>query len=800
MLNNVSSNETILVVGAGISGISAALEAAETGKQVILVEKNSYIGGRVTRLHQYLPGLCSPNSAMEINQQRAENNSNLTILTMAEVTSISGNTGNYSIELKLKPRYVSNDCTACGQCSDAVSAKFDSEFNYGLNKRKGAYIAYTHAYPQTYVLDPHIIGTDDAIKAANICPVNAIDLDMQEEHISFKAGAIIWATGWQPYDANKIQAYGYDRYPNVITSVEFERMNDPTGPTGGKIKRPSDGNEPKKIAFIQCAGSRDSNHLKHCSRICCMASLKQSHYVQENISDGTSDIYYIDIRISGHFEDFYKTVQNNESVKFIRSKVAFISAGEHNNPVLNGVDTEGSHRYSNDYDLVVLAIGMEPSVSQGDFPLEIVVNEAGFIERDEKNGGLFAAGCSTDTLDVSSAVQSATASSLHAVQVVNQIETIKQHTSEAQNTRHHIMVVGGGITGMTAAIEAARTGCQVSLVEKSNTLGGTMAKLYKRTPGRTPYTDPEDSDVAPLLKMIEENDKISIYLNSIISNSNGTAGHYNIDVSSYNAEGSTNADGSSNNTQSITCGAIIQAKGQTEYNARQLTEFNYTDSPDVVTQLEMETLAKAAAGSAINRPSDGKEVKNVVFIQCAGQRSDKEGHLPYCSGHCCNTSIKQAMYFKDNAEHSAAGSSIDLHTTILFTDLRTPGVAGENFYSSALRKGISFRKAIVSSVSSDSKVFFNDLILDDDDTIDADLVVLATGLIPDTRDNNETAVNDSDCISFPYKTQHSGIYSIGSARYPMSTQQAQEDAAGAILKAIQVIENAEKDITIDPKT
>lgn len=362
---------------------------------------------------------------MEINQRRAKTNPNLTILTLAEVQAISGDKGDYTVKVSLKPRYVNNKCTACGKCGDAVEAEFDNDFNYGLDQRKGAYIAYANAYPQTYVLDERIIGTDDATRAKDACPVDAIDLGMSEETIELKAGAVVWATGWRPYDANKIQAYGYDRFPNVITNVEFERMNDLMGPTGGKIQRPSDGAEPKKIAFIQCAGSRDRNYLKHCSRICCMASLKQTHYVRENIDGGSSDIYYIDIRAIDRFEDFYKKVQDDDSVTFIKSKVANITEGENHNPVLNGVDTEGYHRYANEYDLVVLAVGMEPSVDQASFPVEIVMNEEGFIELDEKNGGVFAAGCSSDALDVNRAVQSATASALRAIQVINQVSGVE---------------------------------------------------------------------------------------------------------------------------------------------------------------------------------------------------------------------------------------------------------------------------------------------------------------------------------------------------------------------------------------
>lgn len=421
MTDVVATNETILVVGGGISGMTAALEAAEAGKQVILVEKRPYVGGRITQLYKYFPKLCFPTCGLEINQRRAKANPNVTILTMAEVSGLSGSEGDYTATVNISPRYVNENCTACGACEDAVEAEFDDEYNYGLSKHKGAFRPYRMAYPERFVLDPRMIGTPDADKAKEACKYDAIDLDMQEETIDLKVGAVIYATGWRPYDAAKIQPYGYDRYPNVISSVEFERMKDPMGPTGGKILRPGDGKEAKDIAFIQCAGSRDRNYLKHCSRICCMASLKQTTYVSE-MEDGKSTVYYIDIRAIDRFEDFYRKVQADEKVSFIKSKPANITQDKDGNPVINGVDTEGYHRYANPHDLVVLAVGMEPSI-KGAMPegIEITINEHGFIENDGSNGGIFAAGCASDALDVNRAVQSATATALKAIQVVNRV-------------------------------------------------------------------------------------------------------------------------------------------------------------------------------------------------------------------------------------------------------------------------------------------------------------------------------------------------------------------------------------------
>ncbi|MFV2055277.1 MAG: CoB--CoM heterodisulfide reductase iron-sulfur subunit A family protein [Thiohalomonadales bacterium] len=423
MAEVVATNQTILVVGGGIAGITAAVEAAECGKDVILLEKAPTIGGRISRLYKYFPKLCHPSCGLEINLRKIRANKNIRVLTLAEVSKVTGDAGDYSVSVTLSPRYVTENCTACGDCGAAVETECDDEHNYGMKKRKAAYLPHPMAFPQRYLLDPVIIGSDDAQKAKSACKFDAIDLDMKEESITFKAGAIIWATGWKPYDAAKIQPYGYDRYANVITSVEFERLMDPFGPTAGKLLRPSDGKEAKDVAFIQCAGSRDNNHLKHCSRICCMASLKQTTYVREQFGDeAKSSIYYIDIRAIDRIDDFYQKVQADETVRFIKSKVASISEdAESKNPILNGVDTEGYHRYSNPHDLVVLAIGMQPSMVGSDFPIDVVVNESGFIEQDEKNGAIFAAGSASDALDVNRAVQNATASAMRAIQVINRV-------------------------------------------------------------------------------------------------------------------------------------------------------------------------------------------------------------------------------------------------------------------------------------------------------------------------------------------------------------------------------------------
>ena len=423
MAQPIATQQTVLVVGGGISGMTAAIEAAECGKSVVLAEKSPTLGGRTALLYRYFPKLCHPTCGLEINLRRIKANPRLRVLTLAEVVGISGERGNYKVSIKLTPRYVGDSCTACGACANAVEATIENPYNYGLDRMKAAYLPHAMAYPQRFVIDSSIIGTPDADKAMAACKYGAIDLTMQPQTIELTVGAVIWATGWRPYDAARIQPYGYGRYANVITSLEFERLADPHGPSGGRLLRPSDGQEAKNIAFIQCAGSRDENHLRHCSRICCMASLKQTSYVRERHGDeARSTIYYIDIRAIDRFEDFYARVRQDSTVRFVKSKVARIGENRENrNPILHGVDTEGYHRYANEHDLVVLAVGMEPSVKGADIPAEVLADSSGFIAADTPEHAIFGAGCAANALDVNRSVQSATAAALRAIQVVNRV-------------------------------------------------------------------------------------------------------------------------------------------------------------------------------------------------------------------------------------------------------------------------------------------------------------------------------------------------------------------------------------------
>jgi quinone-modifying oxidoreductase subunit QmoA len=410
-----AGTECILVVGGGITGITTALEAAEVGKEVILVEKNPYLGGRVARNYQYYPKLCPPTCGLEINFRRIKDNPRIHVLTLSEVEAVTGEPGAYEVTIRQNPRYVNEKCTACGDCAEACSLMISNEFNLGMNQRKAAYLPLSMAFPMRFVLDPQILGTEDADKCKAACKYGAVDLGMQPKTLTAKVGAIVVATGWRPYDAKKLDTLGFGRLPNVITNVMMERLASPNGPTGGKILRPSDKKPVESVIFAQCAGSRDENHLAYCSGVCCLASMKEALFVLEQNPDAKIKIFYIDIRAMGKLEDFYNRVKDR--VDFVKGKVAKIEEdAATQDPIVEVEDTLSGAKIRAQADMVVLATGMEPSTAAERLPMDVAYDEFGFVISDGSQKGIYAAGCAKRPVDVACSLQDATGAALKAIQ------------------------------------------------------------------------------------------------------------------------------------------------------------------------------------------------------------------------------------------------------------------------------------------------------------------------------------------------------------------------------------------------
>jgi quinone-modifying oxidoreductase subunit QmoA len=407
------SNNSILVVGGGFAGITAALEAAEIGYEVYIVETNPYLGGRVAQLNQYFPKLCPPSCGLEIQFQRIKNNPNVKVLTMADVTSVSGSAGNYDVKITQRPRYVNERCTACGDCEKAASTTVSSEFDFGVGTRKTAYKTHPFMFPMRYVVDADNASDGELAAIKDACKYDAVNLDDAPKTIELAVGSIVVATGWKPYDVANLTNLGGGKLKNVVTNMQFERLAAPNGPTGGKILRPSDGAEPKKIAFVQCAGSRDQNHLNYCSYICCMASLKHVRYVRER-SDANVTVFYIDLRTPGRYDKFKAVTETDNKLSLVKGKVAAIVEDAAGNPVVTVENAITGIKTDEKFDMVVLATGMQPSIAGLQVPAGSVDADGFVIDGD----GIIAAGCAKQPLDVMKTAQSGTAAAMKAIKTV----------------------------------------------------------------------------------------------------------------------------------------------------------------------------------------------------------------------------------------------------------------------------------------------------------------------------------------------------------------------------------------------
>lgn len=403
--------------------MTAALEAAEVGYPVILVEKEAYLGGRVMRMHRYFPKMCPPTCGFEINVRRIKQNPRITVHTLATLEKFSGVAGNFKARIRIRPRYVTGEHYLDESMAEKMTSERIDDFNMDMCKTKALYMPHEMAYPHAFVIDREALSETDAQNLLQASPPGAIDLNMEEESIEVKVGAVIVATGWKPYDAAKLDNLGFGRCENVITNVMMERLAAGGGPTEGRIIRPSDGKPAENVAFVQCAGSRDENHLPYCSAVCCMASLKQARYVREKNENSKATIFYIDIRTIGRLEKFYYNMLEDENVSFIKGKVAEINEDASNkNLILSVEDTLSRENMHKGFDMVVLATGIVPNAPGASLPLELKYDEYGFIAGETEVDGVYATGCATHPCDVSRATKESTSAALKAIQSLNRAE------------------------------------------------------------------------------------------------------------------------------------------------------------------------------------------------------------------------------------------------------------------------------------------------------------------------------------------------------------------------------------------
>ncbi|UCG45431.1 MAG: CoB--CoM heterodisulfide reductase iron-sulfur subunit A family protein, partial [Candidatus Bathyarchaeota archaeon] len=409
---------SVLVVGGGIGGIQAALDLAESGFKVYVVDNSSAIGGVMAQLDKTFPTNDCSMCILSPKLVECGRHLNVEVLTCSEVTEISGEAGNLNVSVRQRPRYVDIEkCTGCGECSEFCPVDAIDTFNKGLSDRAVIHIDYPQAVPLVYIIDREkCIGCG---LCKNVCLANAIDYSDQEKKVKLNVGAVILAPGAEEFDAKLKSEYGYGRYSNVVTSIEFERTLSASGPFMGRVQRPSDGDIPRRIAFIQCVGSRDITcGNDYCSSVCCMYATKEAVIAKEHMNQIEPTIFYIDLRAYGKdFDKYIERAKNESGVRFVRCRVSGIVEIPETKNLKIRYETEDGRLFEEEFDLAVLSIGFTPSenVKKLANNVGIELNEYGFCKTQTFNPmetskpGVFVCGMFSSPKDIPETVTQASA-------------------------------------------------------------------------------------------------------------------------------------------------------------------------------------------------------------------------------------------------------------------------------------------------------------------------------------------------------------------------------------------------------
>jgi heterodisulfide reductase subunit A len=418
--------KSVLVVGGGIAGIQAAVDLAEQGIKTYLVEKTPSIGGRMAQLDKTFPTLDCSACILTPKMVSAAKNKNVQLMTYAEVQDIKGSAGDFTVRILKKPRYVRFEkCLGCGECIAKCPMSVPDEFNLGMSKRKAVYWPFPQSVPLIATIDAEhcLYFTKGVCRVCEkFCPTGAIDFKQEPEMVELNVASIVVATGFQLQDPAQLPEYGYGRYANVRTSLEFERIVSSTGPTVGEIVRASDQKHPKSIAFIQCVCSRDVRLNPNCSAFCCMASVKHAILAKEHLPEVDCTVFYMDLRAFGKgYQEFYDRAREEFRIKFIRGRPAKVEENSTTkNLTLAYEDTSEGRLKKMEVEMVVLAVGVKINPLEPHIHLDC--DKDGYIKlvnpyQDPVStsvDGIFAAGVVAGAKDIPDSVTEAGAAAMRA--------------------------------------------------------------------------------------------------------------------------------------------------------------------------------------------------------------------------------------------------------------------------------------------------------------------------------------------------------------------------------------------------
>ena len=420
----------VLVIGGGIAGIQAALDLAEQGLRVHLVERSPSIGGRMAQLDKTFPTNDCSTCILSPKMVDCARHPNIVLHTYAEVQSVAGEAGAFDVRVLEHARYVDEElCTGCGECAQKCPRKVPDAFNLGLSQRRAIYLEFPQAVPMVMTIDPEqctYLLRGKCGLCQTVCQAGAIDFEQQDRELGLEVGAIVVATGYDFYDPTPLGQYHYHQYPNVISALEYERLISASGPTGGHLRRPSDGEPAKTIGFVQCAGSRHVRHNRYCSTVCCVHSTKEAVLAWEHDHDVRSYVFYTDLRGSGKgFREYIDRAKRAFAVTFVHGRVAQILEDESHNPIVKYEDATTLRPQRMAVDLAVLATSLVPrhDAPQLADTLDIELDEFGFVRvdpfapTDTSRPGVVACGCCLGPADIPQSVAQASAAAARAAEI-----------------------------------------------------------------------------------------------------------------------------------------------------------------------------------------------------------------------------------------------------------------------------------------------------------------------------------------------------------------------------------------------
>jgi heterodisulfide reductase subunit A-like polyferredoxin len=769
---------SVLVIGGGIAGIQACLDLANSGHFVYLIEKEAFIGGKTAQLDKTYPINDCPFCIRYNEHMDCASHTNIEILTLSEVKDIKGDSGNFKVTIAQYPRYVDIEkCTVCGICAEKCPEEVNDEFNEGLRKRKAIYSGYPEAAPNSYVVDRknclHFTEAGCNI-CKKVCIEKAIDFDQKEQNISLHVGSIIFAAG---FDSIIPPYYDYDKLPNVITSMEFERIHSLNGPYGGYLVRPSDRKEPSNIAWLQCIGSRDIYH-NYCSSVCCMYAIKQAMLAKQSNEMLNATIFFMDIRVCGKdHERYYNRAKDEDHIRFVRSKIHnVLPASDTGDLLIRYADEQG--KISEEiFDMVILSLGLEPSHDAVRLAgnLGMTLDKNNFVETSSfapvhtSIPGIYACGAFNAPKDIPESITEASAAACSSS--LNMTLSKAALHEPLEETWQKIvpagLIVGGGVTGMVSCLCLADHGYKAYLIEKTDKLGGQALKLRKTFKG-----EDVTSYVKELIDKVENHPLVDVCLNSEVKHTDGYAGNFRTRI----------AISSSTETKNIKHGITIISTGA---DFLRTNEYLYGKNPNVLSWFQLDKMLS-------EEPNTIKKANAWVFILCVGSR---EPERPYCSKICCSSALRNALELKK------INPAMEIY--VLYRDMRTYGLI-EHLYTEARDKGIVFIRYKLDSkpeVGEDQdgrlKVRILDNLIGEHIIIQPDFITLQTAIVPGNNENLaklfKLPVNQDGFFREAHKKfkpvefSTKGIYLAGLVHCPKPIDETISQAQAAVAKAVTVL-------------